>query len=207
VTAGALHVLGARSLAELLAARGAANAATVRDELTGCVNPRGLMMFAVQILEAARRQGDAVHCMFLAVDGIPRVTEAFGDEAGEDLLVAAADALRVSTRATDVVARWDTDVFVVLGPGRGTPVLQIERRVTAGLPMLTVPGPGPRVLAAGALLPPWDAGTIDSLLHKGAEQLAGRRSMRRRSADARPAVPPATSPPPDAPPSEKSSRP
>jgi GGDEF domain-containing protein len=190
VTACALYVLGARSLAELLAARGAADAEAVRDELTGCVNPRGLMMFAVQILEAARRQGDAVHCLFLAVDGISHVTEVFGDEAGEDLLVAAADALRVTTRATDVVARWDTDVFVVLGPGRGTPVLQIERRVTAGLPMLTAPaGPGPRVMAAAALLAPWDAGTIDSLLHKGAEQLAGRRSMRRRAADARPAAP------------------
>ena len=165
-------------------------------------------MFGVQILEAARRQGDAVHCLFLAVDGLPRVTEVFGAEAGEDLLVAAADALRSATRATDVVARWDTDVFVVLGPGRGTPVPQIERRITEGLTVLTGPvGPGPRVMAAGALLPPWDSGTIDSLLHQGSEQLAGRRSMRRRAADAHSAAPTADSPPSDSPPSARSARP
>ena len=208
VTACVLHVLGARSFTELLTARGAAYAGAVRDELTGCVNSRGLSMFGVQILEAARRQGDAVHCLFLAVDGLPRVTDVFGAEAGEDLLVATADALRSVTRATDVVARWDTDVFVVLGPGRGTPVPQIERRVTEGLSVLTPPaGAGPWVMAAGVLLPPWDAGTIDSLLHKGAEALAGRRSMRRRAADARSAGPPADSPPSDSPPSERSTRP
>ena len=145
VTACVLHVLGARSLTELLTARGAAYAGAVRDELTGAMNPRGLTMFGVQILEAARRQGDAVHCLFLAVDGLPRVTEVFGVEAGEDLLVATADALRSVTRATDVVARWDTDVFVVLGPGRGAPVPQIERRVTEDVSVLIAPaGPGPR---------------------------------------------------------------
>ncbi len=207
VTACVLHVLGARSLAELLTARGAAYAGAVRDELTGAMNPRGLTMFGVQILEAARRQGDAVHCLFLAVDGLPRVTEVFGVEAGEDLLVATADALRSVTRATDVVARWDTDVFVVLGPGRGAPVPQIERRVTEDLSVLIAPaGPGPRVMAAGLLLLPWDAGTIDSLLDKGAEQLAGRRSMRRRAADAG-SAPAADSPPSDSPPSVRSARP
>jgi hypothetical protein len=106
-----------------------------------------------------------------------------------------------------VVARWDTDVFVVLGPGRGAPVPQIERRVTEDVSVLMAPaGPGPGVMAAGVLLLPWDAGTIDSLLDKGAEQLAGRRSMRRRAADARSAAS-ADSPPSDSPPSARSARP
>ena len=187
-TAWVLHVLGARSLAEVRAVRSLADAAAVRDELTGCVNPRGVAMFGAQILEAARRRGDAVHCLFVTVDGFARVTAVFGADAGDDLLVAVADALRSATRATDVVGRWDCDVFVVVGPGRGVPVPQIERRIAAGLKALTAPvGPPPRVLAAGALLAPWDAGTIESLLDRADGQFAARRSMRRRAADAPPA--------------------
>ena len=187
-----LHGLSAGSHAGIRAERSAAAAHLVRDELTGALNAQGLALFGTQILESARRQGDAVHALFVAVDGLPRVIEVFGTEAGEDMLVAVAEALRSATRGTDVVARWDTDVFVVLGPGSGAAVAHIERRMAAGLAILTFPvGPAPRVLAAGALLAPWDAGTIESLLHKADTQFAARRSLRRRASDA----PPAGSPP------------
>ena len=125
-------------------------------------------MFGAQILESARRQGDAVHACSLPWTASPRVTEVFGDEAGEDLLVAVADALRSATRASDVVARWDTDVFVVLGPGRGVggAADRAPDRRRADGPHLPVgtgpPGDGRRLRCWRPGMP----GHIDSLLQQ-----------------------------------------
>ena len=47
-----------RELADL---RAAADAAAVRDHLTGVANRRGLAMVGSQMVEQARRAGDAVH--------------------------------------------------------------------------------------------------------------------------------------------------
>ena len=185
VLATLLAALGARLRAiyarETTAARRAAEQAGVRDALTGVLNRRGLVLLGSSVLEAARRQGDAVHCVLIEVNGLRAVNEALGYRAGDDVLVAVAEVLRAVTRGTDAVARWGGDKFCVLGPGPGSGALDLERRVRAQLaaspPVAPVTWPA-LITAVSAMLAPWDAGTLETLLDKGDVELQTRRALR-----------------------------
>jgi diguanylate cyclase (GGDEF)-like protein len=184
-----------REVADL---RAAADAAAVRDHLTGVANRRGLAMVGSQMVEQARRQGDAVHCIFVDIDGLKRVNDALGTAIGDEVIVAVAEALRSATRATDIVARWGGDEFCVVGPGPGMAPLELERRVREGVVLASeVPVEvwPVRVSAGGAMLAPWDSGTLETLLGKADQEMYLRRSLRkeasalprRRTADSPPA--------------------
>jgi len=166
---------------DLAAERAAAEAAAVRDHLTGVANRRGLAMVGAQMVEQARRQGDAVHCIFVDIDALKQVNDALGHAAGDDVIVAVAEALRSVTRATDVVARWGGDEFCVLGPGPGMAPLELERRVRDSV-LLQAPIPedvwSVSVSAGGSMLAPWDAGTLETLLGKADQEMYLRRSLR-----------------------------
>lgn len=180
----AINHLRRTNVRELAQARSAAEAAAVRDHLTGLANRRGLAMVGGQMVEQARRQGDAVHCIFVDIDGLKRVNDDHGHAVGDEVIVAVAEALRGATRATDVVARWGGDEFCVVGPGAGMPPLELERRVRDGV-VLTDDVPAEvwpvRVSAGGAMLAPWDSGTLETLLGKADQEMYLRRSLRKEA--------------------------
>jgi diguanylate cyclase (GGDEF)-like protein len=159
-----------------------AEQASVRDPLTGLVNRRGLSLMGQQIVETARRSGDAVHCVYIDIDQLRHVNEVSGREAGDDVVVAIADALRSVTRGTDIVARWGGDEFCVIGPGSGMSPMELERRLRERV-LLSPPVPldvwEPKVCAGGAMLAPWDSGSLDTLLGKADQEMYLRRALRR----------------------------
>ena len=166
-------------IAELAAG---ADQASVRDPLTGLVNRQGLSMMGQQIVENARRSGDAVHCVYIDIDQLRHVNEVSGHEAGDDVVVAIADALRTITRGTDIVARWGGDEFCVVGPGPGMSPMELERRLRERVlqsPPVPVDVWEPKVCAGGAMLAPWDSGTLDTLLGKADQEMYLRRALRR----------------------------
>lgn len=170
--------------AEAQHARDHAREAAVQDQLTGLANRKGLAMLAAPILESARRRGDAVYCVFVDVDGLSRVNADRGHRAGDEVLLAVADSLTRSTRATDAVARWGDDEFVVVGPGTGLPPLEIERRVRSRCretPGLDPSGWQPQISAGGAVLEPWDDGDVDTLLRQAGREMQVRRALRREA--------------------------
>jgi diguanylate cyclase (GGDEF)-like protein len=196
-----VNYLRRSNVRDLAQSRSAAEAAAVRDHLTGLANRRGLAMVGGQMVEQARRQGDAVHCIFVDIDGLKKVNDALGHAVGDEVIVAVAEAMRAATRATDVVARWGGDEFCVVGPGAGMPPLELERRVrdtvvlAADVPAEVWPV---RVSAGGAMLAPWDSGSLETLLGKADQEMYLRRSLRREAGSLpqrRSAAPPAADSP------------
>ena len=156
----------------------------VHDPLTGLTNRRGLALLGGQILESARRRGDAVYCIFVDVDGLARVNEELGHDCGDDVLLTVAEGLRRSTRATDAVARWGDDEFVVVGPGTGLAPLEMERRIRAHCVEHTSIDRRiwqARVSAGGSVLEPWDDGTVDTMLRLADREMHLRRALRREA--------------------------
>jgi diguanylate cyclase (GGDEF)-like protein len=179
--------------------RQSADERSVLDVLTGAANRRGLEMLALPMIENARRQGQAVHCLYVDIDAFKAVNDAAGDDAGDEVLVALAEALKTSVRATDAVSRWSGDEFVVLGPGTGTSPLELERRLRSHLSQVS-PVPesvwSARVSIGSATLVPWDDGDLGSLINRAEQDMRLRRTLRRQSSErsrrplAQPPVPP-----------------
>ncbi|MDP9222022.1 MAG: GGDEF domain-containing protein [Actinomycetota bacterium] len=180
-----LHHWRTTAISDLAAARDQAAQAEVRDSLTGVANMSGLTLLGGQVLEAARRHGDAVHCLVLDIDGLGIVNHELGRLIGDDVLVGVADSLIGATRSGDVVARWGGDEFVVIGAGAGPSALEVERRVRAGLvespPAAPSVWPG-RVSAGRAVKEPWDDDDLQSLLDRAHREMMLRRALRREAA-------------------------
>jgi diguanylate cyclase (GGDEF)-like protein len=144
------------------------------------------------MIENARRQGQAVHSLYVDIDDFKAVNADAGDGAGDEVLVALAEALKTSIRATDTVARWSGDEFVVLGPGTGISPLELERRLRSHLSQVS-PVPesvwSARVSIGSATLVPWDEGDLTALISRAEQDMRLRRTLRRQRSRP-PAVPP-----------------
>jgi diguanylate cyclase (GGDEF)-like protein len=164
-----------------------ADAAAVTDPLTGLANRQGLAMLGAQIVEAARRQGDAAHCLVIDVDELAAVNEKHGHEVRDEVIAGVAAAVRAVTRGTDIVARWSGGEFYVVGPGSGMPPMELERRARDQLLAHEAVDTGlwdPRLTVGAAVLAPWDAGTLDTLIAAANQQMRHRRSLRRQGKSA-----------------------
>jgi diguanylate cyclase (GGDEF)-like protein len=103
---------------ELLAARiGAAieTDAALRDSLTGLPNERLLYDRLTQALARRSRQPGVLAVLYLDLDHFKRINDTMGGhDAGDAVLIAAADRMRRAVRPGDTVARVHGDEFIVL---------------------------------------------------------------------------------------------
>ncbi len=135
------------------------------DPLTELYNRRHL--FARLEAELARvRRGHPLALVMLDLDGFKKVNDAMGHQRGDVLLKAIADALKRTTRETDVAGRYGGDEFLVILPDTDAEqarrvaerlaesVREAGRRfdaahpVTASLGVAIAPPPGPPENAA-----------------------------------------------------------
>lgn len=87
------------------------------DRLTGLTNRRGFYAIAPYALALCRRQREPATLAMMDVDGLRRVNDLAGRDAGDELLGEFARYLIKSCRESDVVARLDGGGFCVLMPG------------------------------------------------------------------------------------------
>lgn len=117
------------------------------DELTGLLNRRGLIE-ATRALPAEPRTVVLVDC-----DHFKKINDNHGHSVGDEMLRAVAGRLRSNVAATDLVARWGGDEFllVVQAPiDAGRLVSERLRGLVTGEPVATRAGSLPIAMCMGA---------------------------------------------------------
>ena len=139
----------------------------VLDPLTGLPDRRGLQLVGQHLVAIARREGGAVGCTFVGIDGMGAVADALGADGVDTLVKHVAGITRSVVRATDVVGRWREGMLVVVTHGQGAPMDVLEQRIATRL-AADCPIPAdvwPRRLVLGrAVMHPWDDGGLVTLL-------------------------------------------
>jgi diguanylate cyclase (GGDEF)-like protein/PAS domain S-box-containing protein len=84
------------------------------DELTGLYNRRGFQILARQELKVADRLKQRLALLYVDLDGMKRINDTWGHQAGDEAMRDTAQLLKSTLRASDVIARYGGDEFVGL---------------------------------------------------------------------------------------------
>jgi diguanylate cyclase (GGDEF)-like protein/PAS domain S-box-containing protein len=98
-----------------------------RDPLTGLCNRRGFVEEAEGYLALAARHRHPLRLYFIDLDGMKRINDELGHEAGDEALIAAAALLRASFNSSDLLARLGGDEFAALSVDAGEERAIVER--------------------------------------------------------------------------------
>jgi diguanylate cyclase (GGDEF)-like protein/PAS domain S-box-containing protein len=104
------------------------------DDLTSCFN-RAATIALVDRTINARHDGLGRAVVFVDLDGLKSVNDAFGHAAGDRLLVTAAHQIRTALRSSDFFGRLGGDEFLVICPRvvSATQAVEIAKKVSAAL--------------------------------------------------------------------------
>ena len=93
---------------------------SVTDQLTNVLNRRGFEAVADYAMHNAKRMGSGLIVFFFDLDGLKRVNDTIGHDAGSLMIRRFAELLVATFRKNDVVARVGGDEFVVVAAGTAT---------------------------------------------------------------------------------------
>jgi diguanylate cyclase (GGDEF)-like protein len=111
----ALVAISTALLAENIdVARQRIRALSERDDATGVYNMRAFKLLAASEHDGAERVGLSYALLMVDIDKLKAVNETYGHDAGNRAIELVAAALTRLTRATDMLARYGGDEFIVL---------------------------------------------------------------------------------------------
>ena len=119
--------------------------AAMADQLTGVGNRHRLEQALALEVERAERTGEPMAAFMADLDHFKQVNDEYGHQAGDNVLAAFGQLLREQTRATDILARFGGEEFVVLLPHTGmAQAVAIAERTREALALLQIePVPHP----------------------------------------------------------------
>lgn len=86
------------------------------DTLTGVMNRRSFLKYVDREIERAHRYGAELALLFIDIDYFKQVNDAFGHSIGDEVLKCFVQTLGNRLRASDILARWGGEEFVILVP-------------------------------------------------------------------------------------------
>lgn len=92
---------------------------TLTDDLTGLRNRRGFFFLTEHEFKLARnkRTGIELWLIYADLDGLKKINDSLGHDAGSRAIVQTAEVLKGTFRETDIIARLGGDEFVILAVG------------------------------------------------------------------------------------------
>lgn len=139
------------------------------DPLTRLHNRRYLFEQLEKERERAIETGTELSLALLDIDHFKRFNDTYGHQAGDQVLIAVADALRRSLRSSDLAARFGGEEFVLMLPGTSlVDSFQVVEQLRGSIARLVIPLPaaeGHVTISAGvATLVGGSAITVDALV-------------------------------------------
>ncbi|HSP03922.1 MAG TPA: GGDEF domain-containing protein, partial [Acidimicrobiales bacterium] len=111
------------------------------DGLTGLLNRAAAFTAIQHDLSRADRDGTQLLALYVDLDGLKLLNDTYGHDVGDEAIARTADALRSTTRDSDVVARLGGDEFMVVGPvpeGGRDEIAAFAERIRAAVSLQTV---------------------------------------------------------------------
>lgn len=87
---------------------------SIKDHLTGCYNRRGFYEIGENCINLARRQQQGIGLLYFDMDGLKKINDEHGHDAGDEAIAAFGAILERSVRDVDVAARLGGDEFAVM---------------------------------------------------------------------------------------------
>jgi len=149
------------------------------DPLTGLYNLRYFQRQLSHLLDVRKRYEQPFALLLLDIDGLKRINDAHGHQAGDRVLMQVAMALRRSVRNVDTAARLGGDEFAVLAPLQDTKggAILAERLAAAARDEVVPPDEPPITLSIGVVSSPQHGEEPDGLI-----EIADRAMYRAKAA-------------------------
>ncbi|OHC62069.1 MAG: diguanylate cyclase [Rhodocyclales bacterium GWA2_65_20] len=94
----------------------------IRDGMTGCFSRQsGEELLELQFI-LSNRSGNPLTAAFIDLDYFKQVNDKFGHDAGDKVLINAAEALKQQLRLGDMLTRWGGEEFVLIMPNTTAPL-------------------------------------------------------------------------------------
>lgn len=156
------------------------------DHLTGLPNRQLLYDRLATALHRARREQRILAVLFIDLDRLKQVNDAFGHATGDDLLRVTADRLVGNLRATDTVARLGGDEFAVLLEAFSTAEYAYEVAGKIEVILMQPVELSEQMVESGAsvgvaLFPDHGSDERDLLIHADKEMYAAKRRRQQRT--------------------------
>lgn len=161
-----------------------ARALCCEDELTGCLNRRGLEQAFDRERSRSERGRQSLCVALIDIDDFKQVNDELGHAAGDQALVHLTRLARAALRASDVVGRWGGEEFVLLLPDTGlTAAVQVVERLRLSLRRqpLHIQGQTLKLAFSGGLTKCAPGEDCDTMLRRADEALyAAKRAGKDR---------------------------
>jgi diguanylate cyclase (GGDEF)-like protein len=136
------------------------------DPLTGLGNLRALQRALANLLDVQKRYGHPFGLLLMDIDGLKRINDSHGHQAGDRVLMQVAMSLRRSIRSVDTAARIGGDEFCILLPHQDlkSAAKLAARLATAVEEEVAAPGDPPVTLSIGVASSPEHGDEAEALI-------------------------------------------
>lgn len=141
------------------------------DDLTGLNNRRGFYLLAESALRAARRNNHRCLLAYIDVNGLKKVNDELGHDAGNSLISDVAEVLRTTLRESDILGRIGGDEFCALIMESGSDPGWLKDRLSEAFRIFNESATRPYAMSASVGLATTEAGgySLDALLTRADE--------------------------------------